>query len=121
MKAIWEYIKDVKWKKSEFLSKEVKEFQNDENIKMVFQLLDWNKRKVKLKTAPNLISSVAPLAAMRRGRRRSPGLEPLGPRGTPRKIHVVCPLSVKNSELDQKIIFSSQKVKIMTLTFDFTN
>ena len=49
MKAIWEYIKDVKWKKSEFLAKEVKEFQNDENVKMVFQLLDWNKRKVKLK------------------------------------------------------------------------
>ena len=48
MKVIWEYIKDVRWKKSEFLAKEVKEFQNDENVKMVFQLLDWNKRKVKL-------------------------------------------------------------------------
>lgn len=55
MKAIWEYIKDVKWKKSEFLSKEIKEFQNDENVKIVFQLLDWNKRKIKLKCGEHTI------------------------------------------------------------------
>jgi hypothetical protein len=49
LKVIWEYVRDLKWKKSEFLAKEIKEFQNDENVKIVFQLLDWNKRKIKLK------------------------------------------------------------------------
>jgi hypothetical protein len=49
LKAIWEYIQDLKWKKSEYLAREIKEFQNDENVKLVFLLLDWNKRKVKLK------------------------------------------------------------------------
>lgn len=49
IKVILEYIRDLKWKKSEFLAKEIKEFQNDENVKIVFQLLDWNKRKIKLK------------------------------------------------------------------------
>ena len=50
LKAIWEYIRDLKWKKSEFLAKEIKEFQNDENVRIVFQLLDWNKRKIKIKS-----------------------------------------------------------------------
>ena len=49
LKAIWEYIRDLKWKKSEFLSKEIKEFQSNENSKITFQLLDWNSRKIKLK------------------------------------------------------------------------
>jgi hypothetical protein len=48
-KVIWEYVRDLKWKKSEFLAKEIKEFQSDENVRIVFQLLDWNKRKIKLK------------------------------------------------------------------------
>jgi hypothetical protein len=56
MKAILEYIKDVKWKKSEFLSREIKDFQNDENVKIVFQLLDWNSRKVKLKCGERVVS-----------------------------------------------------------------
>ena len=49
-KVIWEYVRDLKWKKSEFLAKEIKEFQNDENVRIVFQLLDWNKRKIKIKS-----------------------------------------------------------------------
>lgn len=52
LKAIWEYLRDIKWKKSEYLAKEVKEFQNDENVRIVFQLLDWNKRKITLKSGP---------------------------------------------------------------------
>jgi len=48
-KVIWEYVRDLKWKKSEFLAKEIKEFQSDENVRIVFQLLDWNIIKIKLK------------------------------------------------------------------------
>jgi hypothetical protein len=50
VKLIWEYTRDLKWKKSEFLAKEIKDFQSDENVKIVFQLLDWNSRKIKLKS-----------------------------------------------------------------------
>ena len=56
LKAIWEYIRDIKWKKSEFLSKEIKESQIDENVRIVFQLLDWNTRKIKLKSTEYNIS-----------------------------------------------------------------
>lgn len=48
IKATYEYIKGLKWKKSEFLSKEVKEFFNDSNVKNVCLLLDWNTRKIEL-------------------------------------------------------------------------
>jgi hypothetical protein len=64
MKAVWEYIKDVKWKKSEFLSKEIKEFQSDENVRIVFQLLDWNKRKIKLKCGEHTISDYDLISAL---------------------------------------------------------
>ena len=47
-KATYEYIKGQKWKKSEFLSKEIKDFFDDEDIKLVCSLLDWNSRKVKI-------------------------------------------------------------------------
>ncbi len=47
-KAIIEYVKVLKWKKSELLSKEIKEFYSDSDINMVCKLLDWNVRKVEL-------------------------------------------------------------------------
>ena len=46
IKAIVEYVKVLKWKKSEFLSKEIKDFYSDETINMICKLLDWNARKV---------------------------------------------------------------------------
>jgi hypothetical protein len=48
IKAIIEYIKVQKWKKSEFLTKEIKEFYKDEDISMICKLLDWNARIVNL-------------------------------------------------------------------------
>jgi len=48
IKAIIEYVKVLKWKKSEFLSKEIKEFYSDKDINLVCKLLDWNSRKVEL-------------------------------------------------------------------------
>lgn len=48
IKATYEYIKGLKWKKSEFLSKEVKDFFSDKNVKVVCQLLDWNSRTVEI-------------------------------------------------------------------------
>lgn len=49
IKIVWEYIQSLRWKKSEFLAKEIKEFQNDLDSKMVFQILDWNTRKVNIR------------------------------------------------------------------------
>ncbi len=46
IKVVVEYVKGQRWKKSELLSKEVKEFFNDPKIKIVCQLLDWNSRKI---------------------------------------------------------------------------
>lgn len=48
IKAIVEYVKVLKWKKSEFLSKEIKEFYSDKDINLICKLLDWNVRKVEL-------------------------------------------------------------------------
>jgi hypothetical protein len=48
IKITWEYIKGQKWKKSELLSKEIKDFFNDDNIKMVCAMLDWNARKIEI-------------------------------------------------------------------------
>ena len=48
IKAIVEYVKVLKWKKSEFLSKEIKDFYSDETIGMICKLLDWNARKVEI-------------------------------------------------------------------------
>jgi hypothetical protein len=64
LKAIWEYIKDIKWKKSEFLAKEIKDFQNNDNVKIVFQLLDWNSRKIKLKCGERTISDLDLVSAL---------------------------------------------------------
>lgn len=42
LKGIKEYKKAQKWKKLEFVSKEVKEFFNDPDVKRALLLLDWN-------------------------------------------------------------------------------
>ena len=59
-KATYEYIKGQKWKKSEFLSKEIKDFFDDEDIKLVCSLLDWNSRKVKIDDKVILVKTVVP-------------------------------------------------------------
>ena len=71
LKAIWEYIRDIKWKKSEFLSKEIKEFQIDENVRIVFQLLDWNTRKIKLKSTEYNISDYDLISALQTHNKKS--------------------------------------------------
>ncbi len=42
IKGICEYSKAQKWKKSEFLAKEIKEFNNDSDVQNAFLMLDWN-------------------------------------------------------------------------------
>ena len=71
LKAIWEYIRDIKWKKSEFLSKEIKEFQIDENVRIVFQLLDWNTRKIKIKSTEYNISDYDLISALQTHNKKS--------------------------------------------------
>ena len=53
IKGICEYTKAQKWKKGEFVAKEIKEFQNDFDIKRAMILLDWNSKELDLK--PNEI------------------------------------------------------------------
>lgn len=48
LKGIIEYQKAQKWKKQEFLAKEVKEFFDDWNVKRMLRLLDWNKIDISL-------------------------------------------------------------------------
>ena len=42
IKGIKEYSKTQKWKKLEFVSKEIKEFFNEPDVKRAMLLLDWN-------------------------------------------------------------------------------
>ena len=49
MKAILEYQKAQKWKKVEFVAKEMKEFFSDYSVKRALTLLDWNARIIYVK------------------------------------------------------------------------
>lgn len=48
IKGIYEYVKSIRWKKSEFLSKEIKEFFSDSDITKVTMVLDWNIRLIEI-------------------------------------------------------------------------
>ena len=48
IKAVFEYVKGLNWKKSEFLTKEIKDFLNDPKIKSVCLMLDYNKRFIEI-------------------------------------------------------------------------
>jgi len=50
IKGVYEYAKAQKWKKAEFVSKEIKEFFSDFDIKRALVLLDWNCTDLELKT-----------------------------------------------------------------------
>ena len=56
IKIVWEYIQSLKWKKSEFLAKEIKDFQNDPDTKIVYQILDWNVRKINIRGEDVIVS-----------------------------------------------------------------
>ena len=49
MMGIYQYAKAQKWKKAEFVSKEIKEFYDDFDIKRAFVLLDWNSNELVLR------------------------------------------------------------------------
>lgn len=42
------YRKDQKWRRQEFIAKEVREFQNDNAVKNVMSMLDWEVRYIQL-------------------------------------------------------------------------
>ncbi len=48
IKAVYEYVMGLKWKRSELLLNEIKEFLADDDVKLVLSLLDWNSRKIKI-------------------------------------------------------------------------
>ena len=45
-----QYIKAQRWKRAEFVAKEIKEFESKQAIKVAFQMLDWNVREYELYT-----------------------------------------------------------------------
>lgn len=47
-KALFEYIKTQKWKKNEFLAKEMKEFFLDRDVKKTLLILDWKRIDIPL-------------------------------------------------------------------------
>src|SRR5690606_12106717 len=48
IKAIVEYRKTQKWKKNEFLAKEIKDFFSDKDVKKALLILDWNRIDIPL-------------------------------------------------------------------------
>lgn len=54
-RGIGQYKKDQRWKKAEFVAKEIKEFKSDPIIKNLMLMLDWNKREIKLSQDENMI------------------------------------------------------------------
>jgi hypothetical protein len=64
--ALWKWTQDQRWRRAEQLDKLIKEFGDDENILLATQCLDWNKRKVSLKSGKEIIvSSDELIAALR--------------------------------------------------------
>ncbi len=47
-RGIEQYRKDQKWKRAEFVVKEIKEFNSDPAVKKAMLMLDWNQRKIVL-------------------------------------------------------------------------
>src|SRR5690606_35261241 len=48
IKALVEYTKSQKWKKNEFLAKEMKDFFSDRDVKKALLILDWNRIDIPL-------------------------------------------------------------------------
>ncbi len=43
-----QYARAEKWKRSEFVAKEIKEFESDPIVRNALQMIDWGKRKINL-------------------------------------------------------------------------
>ncbi|MDP4270410.1 MAG: hypothetical protein Q8909_09845 [Bacteroidota bacterium] len=54
IKGVYEYQKAQKWKKAEFVSKEIKEFFSDFDVKRALLMLDWGNNEIDLR--PNEIA-----------------------------------------------------------------
>lgn len=54
--ALKSFLRSEKWKKAEFLAKEMKDFFGDERIQKTLQLIDWGVRRIQL-SAPEADSS----------------------------------------------------------------
>jgi len=46
--GFWQYVKAEKWKRAEFLAREMKEFFSDVTIQNVLTMIDWSPRRVNL-------------------------------------------------------------------------
>lgn len=71
IKITLEYVRGLKWKKSEFLSNEMKDFFNDTDIKKVCAVLDWNSRTIELDGKWVLITDEILIEALKTHRVRS--------------------------------------------------
>src|ERR1051325_2959733 len=46
--GFWQYVKAEKWKRAEFLAREMKEFLSDATVQNVLTMIDWSPRRVNL-------------------------------------------------------------------------
>jgi len=46
IKGVIEYTKAQRWKKAEFLAKEIKELYNDQDVKRAFRIFDWDRTTI---------------------------------------------------------------------------
>ncbi len=60
LKGIYEYTKAQRWKRAEFVSKEIKEFFSDADVRRALIMLDWNRNVIEL--LPNEIEGKTKLA-----------------------------------------------------------
>ncbi len=51
-----QYIKAQKWKRAEFAVKEIKEYENKENIRFAMKMLDWNNTEYVIKGIKTIIN-----------------------------------------------------------------
>jgi len=71
LKAILDYSNDLKWKRSHFLSEQIKDFETDTKVKIALKLLDWNKRKVNLELGEVVIADSDLILALKTHNQKS--------------------------------------------------
>lgn len=57
-RGVEQYRKEQKWKKAEFVAKEMKEFKSDPVVKKVMLMLDWNQRNIQLSDGSDNVETI---------------------------------------------------------------
>jgi len=55
--AAWQYRRAEKWRRAEFVAKEIKEFESSPGVRNVMSMIDWTKRRINLSQDPSLAAA----------------------------------------------------------------